>query len=893
MKPLGSREIREKFLGFFQNNDHLKINASSIVPHNDPTLLFINSGMAPLKKYFLGKETPPCPRLTNYQPCIRTKDVDDVGDRHHLTMFEMLGSWSIGDYYKEKAVELAYNLLVNELGFDKEKLYVTCYEGDKELGLPADEASAKAWEKMGIAKDHIIFLGIDNFWGPAGDSGPCGPCTEVFYDCGEKFGPEWKPGDEFDTTKRYIEIWNAGVFMEFNKSKEGSFSPLPLKSVDTGSGLERMEMIMNGYDSVYQTDLMRPILELVTSQFPKLDEKGRYMMTDHLRSSSMMLSEGISPGNEGQGYIPRRLLRKCLGAVVSAGYDNPDFSIFVNKVEELMGEYYPALKQNKDFILNQIQLEIDEFLPIVKKGITHINAVFNMSDSSSLFDIAENERISLPNKNKKMFSGRQAFILNTTHGLPLDVIYSELEKHNTVLNEKEYLKCQEEHKKISRVVNYGNSDSGVSLEDLFNETQPTIFSGYERMEDNSSVLCLVKGEQLVEQVQEGEEFFFAVAQTPFYAESGGQVGDKGTFKSSSFEGIIRDTQKAGDVFYHVAKLQKGTLKKGDNLNLVVNNETRLKIRRNHSATHLLHAALREVVGKHALQKGSQVTSERLRFDFQNNGPLTHEQLEKIEVLTNRWIRDNNDGTTRELAYSEALDEGALGLFGENYGDKVRVVNFGKESKELCGGTHVETTGEIGLMLIVSETSVAKGIRRIEAITGEKAVRYIQERNHVLREASRLLNSKVSSLPENIEKLQKKNTELKKQGKTSSSNSEISPVNEQMVEVKGLKFVLARVDSDKDNLKNYGDQRLDKGAEDIVALVGQDEGSVRAFVWVKQELSKKVRAGDLLKQILEPIGGKGGGKPHFAQGGGSAGADLTKVFELIDNGSLKNWLEQKL
>ena len=893
MKPLGSKEIREKFLQFFQNNDHLKINASSIVPHNDPTLLFINSGMAPLKKYFLGKDTPPCPRLTNYQPCIRTKDVDDVGDRHHLTMFEMLGSWSIGDYYKEKAVELAYNLLVNELGFDKQKLYVTCYEGDKESGIPADDVSAKAWEKVGIPKDQIIFLGVDNFWGPAGDSGPCGPCTEVFYDCGEKFGPKWNPGDEFDTTKRYIEIWNAGVFMEFDKSKEGKFSPLPLKSVDTGSGLERMEMIMNGYDSVYQTDLMRPILELVTSQYPNLDEKSRYMMTDHLRSSSMMLSEGISPGNEGQGYIPRRLLRKCLGAVVSAGHDNPDFSIFVNKVEELMGEYYPSLKQNKDFILNQIKLEIDEFLPVVKKGISHINAVFNLSDGVALFDIPENEIISLPNKGKKEFSGRQAFILNTTHGLPLDVIYSELEKQNTELNEKEYEKCQQEHKKISRVVSYGSSDSGVSLEDLFKDTQATIFTGYERMKDNSSILTLIKNNQVVDQVQEGDEFFFAVAQTPFYAESGGQVGDKGEFKTSSVQGLIRDTQKAGDVFYHVAKLQKGYLKKGDPIDLIVNNETRLKTRRNHSATHLLHAALREVVGKHALQKGSQVTPERLRFDFQNNGPLTEEQLEKIEILANQWIRDNNTGITRELPYAEALDEGALGLFGENYGDKVRVVNFGEDSKELCGGIHVESTGEIGLMLIVSETSVAKGIRRIEAITGEKAIRYVQERNSVLREASRLLNSKISSLPENIDKLQKKFSDLKKQGKATTTSNVEKPSEEKIFEVKGKKFVLARIDSDKDHLKNYGDQRLDRGHEDIVALVGRDEGSIRAFVWLKQDLSKKIKAGDILKQILGPIGGKGGGKPHFAQGGGSADADINKVFELIDNGDLKSWLEQKL
>ena len=890
MKPLGSREIREKFLDFFQNNDHLKIGASSIIPHNDPTLLFINSGMAPLKKYFLAKENPPCPRLTNYQPCIRTKDVDDVGDRHHLTMFEMLGSWSIGDYYKEKAVELAYNLLVNELGFDKDRLYVTCYQGNKDIGLPADEVSAKAWEKVGIAKDHIIFLGEDNFWGPAGDSGPCGPCTEVFYDCGEKFGPQWNPGDEFDTTKRYIEIWNAGVFMEFDKSKEGNFSPLPLKSVDTGSGLERMEMIMNGYDSVYQTDLLRPILELITKTYPKLTETTLYMMTDHLRSSSLILSEGVSPGNEGQGYIPRRLLRKCLGAVVSAGYENPDFAPFILKVEELMGEYYPSLKQNKEFVLNQVKLETDEFLPTVKKGIAHIKALITNNGQGLLFETLSEEESIL--KNKK-FPGRQAFLLNTTHGVPVDVIKAELGPAGFEFLEEEYEKCQEEHKKVSRVVSYGSGADGVSVEDLTAGMEGTLFTGYEKMDDHSVVQAIIVKDQVVDEVSNSEEFFFISQTTPCYAESGGQVGDRGEFETKFAHGIIRDVQKAGDVFYHIAKLTKGSLKKGDSIHIKVDQDSRLKTRRNHSATHLLHAALREVVGKHALQKGSHVGPDRLRFDFQNNGSLTDEQLEQIELMVNGWIRDNNSGVTRVLNYNEALDEGALGLFGENYGDKVRVVNFGDDSKELCGGIHVQSTGEIGLMLILSESSVAKGVRRIEAVTGDKAVRLVQERNNVLKEASKLLNSKITALPENIQKLQKKMNEMKKAGASKPAAGEIKLALEKKLEVQGKKIALARLDSDKDSLKNYGDQRIDKGSEDVFALIGQDEGSVRAFVWVKKELTKKVKAGDLLKEILAPIDGRGGGKPHSAQGGGSADADINKVFELVDNGSLKNWLEQKL
>lgn len=896
MKGLSSKEIREKFIQYFQNNDHLKISASSIVPKDDPTLLYINSGMAPLKKYFLAKAEPPCPRLVNYQPCIRTKDIDDVGDRHHLTMFEMLGSWSIGDYYKEKAVELAYGLLVNELGFDPNKLYVTCYEGDKKLGLPADNESAVAWEKVGMAKDHIIMLGEDNFWGPAGDSGPCGPCTEVFYDCGEKFGPQWKAGDEFITTSRYIEIWNAGVFMEFNKSKEGNFSSLPLKSVDTGSGLERMEMIMNGYDNVYQTGLLKPLLDDLKSQYKNLNENSLYMMTDHLRSSVMILSEGVNPSNEGQGYIPRRLLRKCLAAVVSSGVQKIDFSPFIEKIVELMGSFYPSLKSNKDFILHQIIQETTEFLPIVKKGIDELDFFLKTEITSDLGGpVFKNYSSSdLKQKKEKIYSGKLTFELVTTHGVPFEVIKGEVESRGFKVNEEEYKECDKKHREVSRVVSYGSKGGdSVDIEGLFGSLAKTEFMGYSKFDFEGQVIGLIYESKKVDKVTSGQEFLLAVDKTSFYGESGGQAGDKGEIEGPSCKGLVRDTQKVGNIFVHFCKLTEGEISLKDNIILKVDKETRLKTRRNHSATHLLHAALRKVVGKHAIQKGSQVNPERLRFDFQNNQGLKEEELDKIEFLVNSWIRQNDGGVTRELSYNEALEDGAIGLFGEAYGDKVRVVSFGADSKELCGGTHVETTGEIGLMMILSETSVAKGIRRIEAVTGEKAVHLVQERNRILKESSKLLNAKLNAIPESIKNLQKKQSELKKASKSNQPKKETNFSMEKTLDVKGIKVFIGRMDADRDTLKEVGDQLLDKGAADVVSLIGVEEDSIRSFVWVKKDLSKKIKAGDLLKEMLLPIGGRGGGKPHFAQGGGAGSDKVSLIFDLFENGTLVSWIEKKL
>ncbi|MDC0254602.1 alanine--tRNA ligase [Bacteriovoracales bacterium] len=876
MQKLTSLEIRNRFIEFFQEKEHLKISGSSVVPKNDPTLLFINSGMAPLKKYFLAKEEPPHPRLVNFQPCIRTKDIDDVGDRHHLTIFEMLGSWSIGDYYKEKAVELAYELLVDRLGFDKNSLYVTVYEGSKELNLDPDNISAKAWERVGIDPSHIIHLGEDNFWGPAGETGPCGPCTEVFYDCGDDFGPAWKPGDEFDTTKRYIEIWNAGVFMELNKNADGTFSSLPLKSVDTGSGLERMAMIMNGLESVYETDLLKPLLDLCLKLY-KLDMQTSRMLTDHLRAAAFIISEGVGPSNEGQGYIPRRLLRKCIAALVKGKIDKVDFSPVLEKTIEILSPIYPQLKSNSEFIFHQINTEISDFMPIVKKGLEKIDQ-------------------SIKELKGDIFPGEVAFDLVTTFGLPLDVIKSELQSRNVSLHEEDYEKAYAKHRSVSRVVKSATGEGGASdekIEEALKGIALTKFSGYEKMEDKGTILKTFHRGEEIEEVKNNEEFLFACDQTPFYAESGGQSGDKGHVTTSTGKAEVLDTMKFGKIHLHKAKVLTGSIKSNQEAELIVEKSLRVQTRNNHSATHLLHSALHAVVGKHALQKGSAVNHERLRFDFQNNSALTEEQIENIENLVNQWIRDNSGGEIEEVEYNEAIKSGALALFGENYEEKVRVVKFGKNSVELCGGTHVSSTGEIGLFVITAESSVAKGIRRIEAVTGAAAFNLIQKRSRILKKASMLLASKPEELVESISQLKKKSKEKKKSTEAVSSSDVQYLENRNLTLNNRAKFMMARLDKDRDSLKTLGDQIIDKGEQDILTLVGVEESSVRTFVWVKKELSKKVNASDLLKKILKPIEGKGGGKPFFAQGGGSNIQDVSKMFDLVENGELTKWFEERI
>lgn len=873
MKSLSSKEIREKFLNYFEKHDHLKIKASSVVPQNDPTLLFINSGMAPLKPYFLGKEQPPKPRLCNFQPCIRTKDIDDVGDRHHLTIFEMMGSWSIGDYYKELACKLAYDLLVDELGFDPKRLYFTVYSGNKEHGIAADTDSIKAWKKCGVPDDHIIVMGQDNFWGPAGETGPCGPCTEVFFDTGAEYGPEYKPGGHFDDVSRYIEIWNAGVFMELNKKKDGTFEPLPLKSVDTGSGLERLAMVMNGHDSVYETDLMQPLMDISYKLLGNNDVNKARMLTDHIRAAIFILSEGVTPSNEGQGYIPRRLIRKCVAALMAQKVEKIDFSEMVKVIVDMMSDYYPQIKQSLEMVTYNLNNEIKDFLPIVKTGLELIEKELEANKSS---------------KNK--FPGKVAFELVTTHGLPLDVLKTDLDDRGIELDQEQYDKCYEEHRKTSRVISRKGGTDSDKLEELISDLAPTNFLGYDNETHKSIVSKIIKNGESADSVSEGEEFSFTTESTPFYGESGGQVGDRGVAQSSGTSIEIVDTMKVGNIHIHVAKLISGSLKIGTELELSVDSEVRADIKRNHSATHLLHAALHKVIGKHAVQKGSLVRSDRLRFDFGNQKAVSKDELDQIEAITNSWIMNNSKTETNLLDYDAALEKGAMALFGEKYDSKVRVISFDKDSVELCGGVHVDRTGDIGLMLITSESSVAKGIRRIEAVTGREAYKLLQERNIILRKTSDLLSAKPVDFEVKIKELKKKATVKKEAPKTVSLKDAKFDV-EKSLEVSGAKILVAQMNGDAAVLKDLGDQYLANGDYQVICLAGSDEKTIRAFAWVGDGFNKKLRAGDLLKEVLKPVEGKGGGKPHFAQGGSPKISEISKIFEAFSD--VETFLKSKL
>jgi len=867
MKKLSSTEIREKFLDYFEKNDHLKIKPASIVPENDPTLLFINSGMAPLKNYFLGREVPPSPRLVNFQPCIRTKDIDDVGDRHHLTIFEMMGSWSIGDYYKERACELAYNLLVKELGFPPERLFFTVYGGNESIGIKPDFESVEAWKKCGVPEDHIVMLGDDNFWGPAGDTGPCGPCTEVFFDCGPEYGPEYKPGGHFDDVSRYIEIWNAGVFMELNKNKDGTFKPLPLKSVDTGSGLERLAMVMGGHDSVYDTDLLKPLVDLSRELIKSDDIATNRMLSDHMRATVMILAEGVLPSNEGQGYIPRRLIRKCVAACISRGVGHPDFSKHVDKTIEILGDNYPQLKSAREAILYNLSQEVDEFVPTVRNGLEMIASELKANKKSN-----------------ELFPGKIAFELVTTHGLPLEVIKAELNSKKIPFDEKGFEECYEEHRKTSRVISRkgSTSEDQAKVEEAFLSEENTEFTGYDRLRDLSTVVKIYSSDN--------ETIYFSTFKTPFYAESGGQAGDIGYASTSNGKVEIVDTIKIKGTYVHVGHLIEGKFAEGDQVELIIDERNRKASMRNHTATHLLHSALHKVIGTHAIQKGSSVSADRLRFDFQNPGAVSKDELEKVEQLVNSWIMSNNSKATDLCGYEEAIEKGAMALFGEKYDSEVRVVSFGHESVELCGGTHVNATGDIGLFLITGETSVAKGIRRIEAVTGEKAILLMQERAKFLREASDELKVKPEEIASKIKELR---IEMKTKIKEAKENAGSTALEKEIkLEVSGVKFFAGVTAGDPNDLKTMGDDLINRGEYQLVCLAGKDDKSVKAFVWSSDSLNNKVKAGDALKNILEVIGGRGGGKPQFAQGGSPEVEKLSNLVSYLEE-DFKAWLSEKL
>jgi len=821
LQKISSMEIKDKFLNFFIKNKHLVIKNSSIIPNNDPTLLFINSGMAAIKNYFTGNELPPKSELCNIQSCVRTVDIDATGDKHHLTSFQMLGSWSIGSYFKEKAIELAFDFLVNHLNIPKKKLYVSIFSGDKKIGLPLDQESKDTWIKLGIDENHIIALGKkDNFWGPASETGPCGPCTEVFFDTG--VGEQYFSGANFDTKERYIEIWNAGVFIMFSKDANGNFNDLPFKSVDTGAGLERLTMTLNGLESVYETDLLFPIKKFLETQFKEYDEKNIRILTDHLRTITLILSEKQNPSNEGRGYIPRKLIRKCM--IIS---NKKDYNL--TRVVEFIIDKYGNINENflknKNFIINEFQAEQDKFKEVMKVGI---------------------EKLESLSKSGKI-SGKAAFELTTTFGLPFDIIKDFSLKNSLKLNKIEFNKLFEEHKKISRV--FSNSENDLFI--LKGLSVPkTKFIGYESTKSKSKVLKIFsKDLKELKSAKMGEKVFIVLDSTPIYAKSGGQDSDTGKIFSNNFSAIIEYANKNDGIFAHFCNIENGIIEENSVVDINVNLDKRTKNSRAHSATHLLQSALKEIFGTDLHQHGSKVCEDKLSFDFNFTDKISQTEIFRIENIVNCNILKNIEVNISEMSLNEAIKQGATTIFNEKYDDTVRVVNFYDVSKELCCGTHVKRTGDIGIFTVISFEGIGKGLKRITALTGEKALEYIQNSINKLNIAMKMMGVNSDSFLDKLEKIFKEKTKEKPSKKIDNSKFKF---------IEGsipLGYYICDSEFSSDAVINVAEK-----IKGIAILLN----TKRVSLAVSKNI--KIDAKNLLCTTLETIGCKGGGNNRIASGG---------------------------
>jgi alanyl-tRNA synthetase len=863
-RRLSSDEIRETFLRFFTERQHARIEAASLIPANDPTLLFVNAGMAPLKPYFLGEALPPAPDLCNVQPCVRTIDIGDVGDRHHLTFFEMLGSWSIDHYFKERAVELAFELLTQGFGFAVPELYMTVFAGDDALGIGPDDVSAAAWERAGVPRDHIVYLGAeDNFWS-AGDTGPCGPCTEVFYDTGASHGEQYRPGGEFDSAGRYIEIWNAGVFMEFNRLPGGTLEPLRFTSVDTGSGLERMAMVLQDRDSAYETDLLAPVVAAAESALAGsgAGQRDIRIVADHVRASTFILSEGVVPSNEGRGYIPRRLLRKVIATATQAGAADFDVRDVAAAVIDRMRGCYPQLATGRDRTMDLLAREQRDFGGVVRRGLDRLAAL----DTGPGFEI----------------TGDEAFTLFATHGMPVDLIRDFAAERGGRLHEPRFAELFAGHRQLSRAAGpardgqHGHAVADPDVIAALGATQ-TRFLGYEALTATARAVALAGPDGPVGSLTAGESGLAVFDQTPCYAEGGGQVGDTGQITAPGLSARVTDTQNAGGHHLHHVQVTDGVLSVGDAVELAVDAPRRRSIMRNHSATHLLHAALRQVLGDHVRQAGSLVAPDRLRFDFVHPRFLTEEEKGEVERLVNAEVLANVERTTVIRPYQDAIRDGAIAFFGERYGDDVRVVSFDGFSTELCGGTHVHSAAEVGLFLIVSEGSIGSGTRRIEAITGDVAVRRTLERDKLLRELAARLRVSVDQLPSRVESL------AARPGRERRAQVAAGSVADGVrADRSGQRYLVVSDPGLGPADLPAQARQLSSDLDAVVVLLLPDasEGSLRTGVGVPDALTARLPATEVLDRVLAVTGGRGGGSASFAQGGGARTDDLPGTLSRI-------------
>jgi alanyl-tRNA synthetase len=869
-----SAEIRQQFLDFFASKGHQIVSSSSLVPHEDPTLLFTNAGMNQFKDVFLGFDKRPYSRATTSQKCVRAggkhNDLENVGytARHH-TFFEMLGNFSFGDYFKRDAIKYAWELLTEVYKLPKDKLTVTVYAED-------DEAYDIWTKEIGVPAERVIRIGdnkgaryaSDNFW-MMGDTGPCGPCTEIFYDHGEQHwgGPPGSPEEDGD---RFIEIWN-NVFMQFNRDEAGVMHPLPKPSVDTGMGLERISAVLQGVHANYEIDLFQALLKAAARETSDADMNSPSLkvLADHIRACSFLIADGVIPGNEGRGYVLRRIIRRAIRHGYKLGARAAFFHKMVPDLVTEMGAAYPELAQNQHKIIATLKQEEDRFFETIEHGMAILDG--------ELKALAEGG----------VFNGETAFKLHDTYGFPLDLTQDICREHKITVDAAAFDAAMARQKEQARAA--GKFKMATNLEYA---GPATVFHGYDALETKANVLALYKDGVAVNQLNEGEMGVVVLDDTPFYAESGGQVGDRGALQSVHGIFAVEDTQKIqATVFGHHGVVKTGTISVGNGVAAKVDALARARTARNHSATHLLHKALREVLGEHVQQKGSQVDPDKTRFDFVHNQPMSDAEIRRVENIVNAEILANTANETRVLPIAEAQKLGAMMLFGEKYGDSVRVLDIGS-SRELCGGTHVSRTGDIGLFSITAEGGVAAGVRRVEAVTGDNALHYMQGMETALGGVAGTLKvlpkdvpARVSAVLDQVKKLERELAALK--GKLASAQGD--DMLAQALDIKGAKVLAAKLDgADINTLRETMDKVKDKLKSAAVVLASVAEGKVTLIAGVTADLTAKVKAGELVNMVAQQVGGKGGGRPDMAQAGGTQPENLAAALA-----SVPVWVEGKL
>ena len=873
MQQMGLNEIRSKFLKFFESKDHYLKESASLVPQNDKSLLLINSGMAPLKNYFAGVEVPPSVRMTTCQKCIRTGDIENVGKTaRHGTFFEMLGNFSFGDYFKEQSISWGWEFVTQHLNIPEEKVWVTVYEED-------DEAFG-IWEnQIKIPKERIVRLGKDdNFWEIG--IGPCGPCSELYFDRGEEYGcdnPDCKPGCDCD---RYLEFWNH-VFTQFNRDEEGNYGQLEHKNIDTGMGLERMACIMQGVDTIFDVDTIKHILNTVEKMANVEYGKGGKtdvsirIITDHIRAVSFLVADGVLPSNEGRGYVLRRLLRRAARHGKLLGIKENFLYKLVDEVIKVSGEAYSELVEKESYIKKVIRIEEEKFNETIEQGMEIL--------ASYIADLKKNGETTL--------SGENAFKLYDTYGFPIDLTQEILEEEHLSIDEEAFNEEMNKQRERARSAR-GNMDGESWKEDPLSKLDSSVastFEGYFELENSGIIKAIVKDNELVDSAVAGDKVIVVLDKTTFYPEGGGQAGDAGLLVNKNEDIVVEviDTKKgANNTIKHIGIVKSGMINTGEKLSTIVDKEIRMASARNHSATHLLHKALKEVLGEHVNQAGSLVTSERLRFDVTHFEAITKEELKVIEEKVNDVILESLNITCENMSINDAKNKGAMALFGEKYGDEVRVVSMGDYSIELCGGTHLTNTSQIGMFKILSEGGVAAGVRRIEAITGRAVYNYLKEKEEIISNVCLNLKTKEDSLSQKVTSLIEENKSLSKElhdMKTKMSLQAVDSVLDSKLDVNGVNLVTTKFEGmDMNTLKEVADNLRDKLVSGVVVLANTTDDKLNLVATAtKDAVDKGVHCGNIVKSIAQIAGGKGGGRPNMAQAGAP---DVSKVDEALNHAS---------